>query len=247
MTEALQKSLSRFTTLYGYSPDDPPMGWVQPEMSWLRDDARRHDAESLLSRMCESAEMVASHSSFRARLDDVFNDATSGVLLKDLLIVLASHPVDAKLLQQGIMWAGQAMHLNPDLPMGAGVLSMGGIFDGAKQEQAHYQRVGSLILVLYICVCNMRDGVTSAIVKVGCDSGAPTLERLKLLLHHDVYRHFRNALAHGQVSSHVGGLRVQDRQYEAVITPAAATLLSATMMAIHHQCLAALSRLGRLR
>jgi len=159
-------------------------------------------------------------------------------LYKEIDAYLDDMRIEPTAVYHGIMWYAQAAIADPRDGETARKFYQSAVESGCSPSTVLSNQVtGATILRLYVALVYLRgDWIRQAVGRATLDS-APSLLRYARLLNHETIRHLRNSLAHGHISPTCAGLRIKDRDFEAVLTPGMLNKICTGIWILHRSIL----------
>jgi len=238
--DSLGDLLREFYRHYGVAGEGPPLDL---NVSVLVDALSDADAASLqsdldvLKRMVADVKLANLVRECDALMEEIATHSGETLLLEEIDKHYEDMCLEPNAVFHGILWYAQACHADPrDSEDAKRFTPLRSVVDaGASPLWALGQQVtGAAILRLYVALVYLRgDWVRQAIGRAELDS-APSLLRYAGLLRHDVIRHLRNSLAHGNFSPMCAGLHLKDRDFEVVLTPGILNKMCIWIFILHY-------------
>jgi hypothetical protein len=229
--------LREFYQAYGVPTEGPPdnssnRNFIKEHFSDGTDDDLK-----LLDNLNRNNKIKQKSQELRNLVDEIANcSSTSTQLLNDLYLCKNKINFEYQRLLSGILWYNQACELDPRnegrIIPSANMEIM--VSEGLSHQWVLAQQViGASVIKMYIALVYLRGEWIREIFKIANIKGSKAINRYDSLFHHNVVRHLRNALAHGHIQPSIAGLRFQDRDFEAIITPGTMNLLCFWIFLFH--------------
>jgi hypothetical protein len=213
--------LREFYAKYGATGEGPPHDLNICALLGIGSDVSDDlDADvEILKCLCANSHLSALVQGCDHLLEEI-RHSPEGSLFKEIATYLDDMEIEPSAVYQGIMWYAQAAVADPRDGKSARRMFQSAVKSGCSPATfLSYQVTGATILRLYVALVYLRgDWIRQAVGRATLDS-APSLLRYARLLNHEVVRHLRNSLAHGNITPTCAGLRIKDRDFEVVLSP----------------------------
>jgi len=238
-TDGLGDLLRDFYSAYGAQDEGPPHALNVSQM--LPGVPIAEGELDVLRKALSDAVLRQQFLACRAILEDLSTRLTREDLLQELMAIPLPSDHALEQLSSGVLWFALAASLDAR-EMGLPVTPLDGTIDLPLPMRVQMTVQGSLVLRLYVALVYMREGVLNNLIATSSRAGGPCSASVRKLLNCDYVRRIRNALSHGSFSACLAGIVFSDDRGAIVATPGFLSWLSAWLMLIQLQALAACSR-----
>ena len=231
--------LRDFYAKFGAAGEGPPLDMDVCALFGIESDIS-DDLEAdveLLKSLCGNSHLSALVRDCDDLLEEI-RHSPERTLYDEIDTYLEDMAIEPTAVYHGIMWYAQAAIADPRDGESARRFFQKAVEDGCSPATVLSNQVtGATILRLYVALVYLRgDWFRQAVGRATLDS-APSLLRYARLLNHEVVRHLRNSLAHGHITPACAGLRIKDREFEAVLSPGILNKICTGIWILHRSIL----------
>lgn len=241
-----ERILDNFYSVYGWPGETPPR-IIDPSGTTILSSEKEsviNEEVTLLASLLNNQDLIDLSHDCRSLVWEIANLGSDVQLLEEIEQNLNILDFDVSRLLLGLHLYAQAGGTNPISKSDWNPIHKQSIAEGAmsKSYAKTMEIVGSTILRIYVAMVYLRgDIMTSSLSKINVDK-APKLVLIKKLFSHELIRHIRNAVAHGHISTSLGGLHLVDRSFEIVLTPGMADNICIWMFLFYYQSIMVISK-----
>jgi hypothetical protein len=237
--------LREFYAKYGVAGEGPPLDLNVCALFRMDSTPHRADLEpdlDLLRRLTADACLSAQVRECDRLLEEIRHSPETS-LYNEIDAYLDDMGIEPTAVYNGVMWYSQAAIADPREGETARRFFQDSVESGFSPLFVLSKQVpGALILRLYVALVYLRgDWIRQAVGRATLDS-APSLLRYARLLNHEIIRHLRNSLAHGNINPTCAGLQIKDRNFEVVLTEGMLNKICTGLWILHASILTVYAR-----